>query len=322
LPRGTIETDFFAIMGQAAPGEEKVPRALHPPPEGGLADLIVGADVQALGMRANAPPPGRVIIAYVEAGSWADGMGIIKGTELIAIDHQDVQLMSTQVFVEAMKKRPMHLTVMAPPVTEDGLPKFPVKSLDTDELDYALGYDPNIERAKRRPNALHGAPRPGYFGQDGQETPGLDQWSLDVAEQRRRLQELTRVCDRARADTLELRQRKAHHAAEVARLEQLVAFGDDPTYCRNCDLRMLNLQVLLRALGRVSLAVFADFAYGTGDYEILAECAESLNGAAYLDTQIAELASYLTESLPQVPSLPPSQPPRKLWDVLPETEPI
>merc|ERR1712129_246804 len=75
-----------------------------------------------------------------------------------------------------------------------------------------------------------------------------------------KLRDLTQICERARADVLELRQLKAHHSAEVARLEQLVAFGEDPTYCHNCDLRMLNLQVLLRALSRVSVVVFADFA--------------------------------------------------------------
>merc|ERR1712070_309163 len=127
-----------------------------------------------------------------------------------------------------MQKRPVRLTVMLPPVSEDRSAR---------ELDYALGYDPTIDRAKR-PIAVHGAPLPEEYEE------------IDVVGERRRVQELERVCDRARADTLELRQRKAHHAAEVARLEQLVAFGDDPTYCRNCDLRMLNLQVLLRALGR------------------------------------------------------------------------
>merc|ERR1712224_18271 len=106
----------------------------------------------------------------------------------------------------------------------------------TDELDYALGWDPSAERNKR-PNATHRAADP--------EVSGFDQWYPDINEQRDRLKELSHVCDRARIDTLELRQRKAHHSAEVARLEQLVALGDDPTYCRNCDLRMLNLQILL-----------------------------------------------------------------------------
>jgi len=218
--------------------------------------------------------------------------------------------MNTEMFVRCMRQRPVRLTVLVPVLSNEprGSQSHPIQLLMTDELDYALGYDPTIARAKR-PIGIHRAPAP--FGDGGNELyPTLEL-------QRERLHELNQVCDTARTESLELRQVRARHASEVARLEMLVALGDDPTYCRNCDLRMLNLQTLLRALGRVSTAIFADFAHGTGDYEILAECSEALAGAAYLDTQIAELASYLAESLPQVSS-DPFKAPRKLKDVLPK----
>lgn len=254
--------------------------------EGRLREFVVGIETQSLGMRFYQPPPGRAIVAEVDPDGWADRMGIFKGCELVAIDQQDVPTMTTQAFIQNLQRRPVRLTMLFP---------------DQDELDYALGYD-EVER-----------PDLGDLGD-----MMLNRFADSVRE-RRRIAEISRVLERLRADVLELRQRKAHHVAEVARLEQLVAFGDDPTYCRNCDLRMLNMQVLLRALGRHGMAVFADFAYTTGDYEILAECAEALNSAAFLDSQIAELATYLAESLPQVPSLPPLSlaPPRELQAVLP-----
>lgn len=292
-------------------------QAVSAPPDmtaGGLFELSVPEHVKSLGLRPNAPPPGRVLIAMVEEGSWAADAGIVEGTELVAVDQLDVQLLTTETFVRSMQKRPLTLSVLVPSSSvskKSGSPKFPVQARMTDELDYALGWDPNAERTKR-PNAMHGAADP--------DASKFDQWYPDINEQTDRLKELSRVCERARIDTLELRQRKAHHSAEVARLEQLVALGDDPTYCRNCDLRMLNLQILLRALGRVSLAVFSDFAYRTGDYEILAESAEALTSAAYLDTQIAELAAYVSDSLSQIPTEPgqkPRAPPRTLGDVLP-----
>jgi len=56
--------------------------------------------------------------------------------------------------------------------------------------------------------------------------------------------------------------------------------------------------------------------HASGDHEVLAEAAESLAMAAHLDTQIAELAAYITQALPEAPSSGPSfAAPRTLQDV-------
>merc|ERR1712050_33854 len=109
-------------------------------------------------------------------------------------------------------------------------------------------------------------------------------WDVAIEEERRRGREVAMVLDRSRTDVLEIRQRQANLEAEAARLEQLVSLGQEAQYCRSCDLRMLNLQTLLRALGRTSKAVFADYLHASGEHEVLSEAAESLSMAAHLDT--------------------------------------
>jgi len=106
-----------------------------------------------------------------------------------------------------------------------------------------------------------------------------DYWESGALECR----ELSLVTEDLWTEALLMRQRKAGRLSEVSRLEQLVERCSDGRYCGSCDLRILGLQSILQALGRLCRAVTcacdtADTSYTPkGRRSLLADLAEILH---------------------------------------------
>lgn len=80
----------------------------------GVEELVLGEDVDKIGLSFLQLPPDPVFVNKVVSGTWADEQGFTGGEEILALDGESVTAMSPESFKVALKRRPLALRFRLP----------------------------------------------------------------------------------------------------------------------------------------------------------------------------------------------------------------
>lgn len=76
-----------------------------------VLDVEAGLDVKVIGMVVRSLPPRVLVVHSVSPGTWASDCGIKPGYVIIEVNGQTVEGMSGEYYKNAMKKRPVRVTL-------------------------------------------------------------------------------------------------------------------------------------------------------------------------------------------------------------------